>query len=221
MHFADSSNDGEPKNPSEIDGVLATTDSPECVNCDDIDQNEQELYKLRAEYYRGKNDHVIHMATEVIAYETETIQNINGHGLGRESPLILIDIGASRSVRGRKWAEWWFGTSKLTLDMSKKQFRFGAGPTLKSMGTTVILIHVQSSTTNKDCPIVLPIKVDVVDSNVPMLISHESLKHMKGSLDFGSRKLIIPDVAEIKLTNTCSGHLMIQGTPPPLRCGKC
>ena len=37
---------------------------------------------------------------------------------------------------------------------------------------------------------------------------------MKGSLDFGSRKLIIPDVAEIKLTDTFSGHLMIHGARP-------
>ena len=38
------------------------------------------------------------MAKEVISYEAEVIDNINGHGMGRDSPLILIDIGASRSV---------------------------------------------------------------------------------------------------------------------------
>ena len=160
------------------------------------------------------NDHVIHMVTEAVAYEDESINTINGHGLGRESPLILIDSGASRSVCGRQWAEWWFGTPKLNLAGSQKQFRFGAGPTLNSLGATVIFIHAQASAANKDVPISLPIKVDVVNSNVPMLISHESLKRVKGPIAFASCALVIPWVAEIKLTNTRSGHLMIQGTLP-------
>ena len=178
------------------------------------DQNEQEMYKLRSEYYKGANDHVIHMVTETVAYKTETINAINGHGLDRESPLILIDSGASRSVCGRKWAEWRFGTSELKLKKSQKQFLFGAGPAMKSLGTTIVLIHALPSTTNKTVPIVLPVTVDVADSNAPMLISHESLKRMKGPIDFSSCKLAIPFVAEIQIANTCSRHLMIQGKRP-------
>ena len=47
-----------------------------------------------------------------------------------------------------------------------------------------------------------------------MLISHESLKRMKGPIDFASCKLVIPSVAEIKLSNTFSGHLTIRGKRP-------
>ena len=41
------------------------------------------------------------MVKEVVAYKAESINTINGHGLERASPLILIDCGASRSVCGR------------------------------------------------------------------------------------------------------------------------
>ena len=169
------------------------------------------MYKLWGDFYKGTNNHVIHMATEMVAYKTDTTNDINGHGLGRESLLILIDSGASRSVCGRQWAEWWFESSKLNLAVSQKQFRFGSGPSLKILGAATIFIHAKPPTANKDIPIIVPIKVDLANSNAPMLISHESLNRMKGPIDFASCKLVTPSVAEIKLSNTCSGHLMIQG----------
>ena len=214
VHFADGSLEGE--SPAVNDSIIpeSTEGIPGKPVEEACDQNEQEMYKLWENFYKGNQNHNIHMMTEIVAYKTDATEEINGHGLGRESPLILIDCGASRSVCGRRWAEWWFGSTKLKLDLSQKQFRFGAGPALKSMGTTTIFIHVEPSTTNKDFPVIVPVKVDVVDSNVPMLISHESLVRMKGSIDFASCTLMIPSVAEIKLTNTSSGHLMIQGTRP-------
>ena len=81
------------------------------VTDDGCAKNEQEMYKLRADFYKGTINHAIHMVTEMVAYTTDTTKEINGHGLGREAPLMLIDSGASRSVCGRKWAEWWFESS--------------------------------------------------------------------------------------------------------------
>ena len=138
-HFSESPDANEAKKSHEIDTVLTTTDSSDCATGGDCDKNEQEMYKLRDEYYRGGNGHAIHMVTEMVAYETESTNTINGHGLGRESPLILIDSGTSRAVFGRQWDEWWwFGTPKLNFARSQKQFRLGAGPTLKSLGAPVI-----------------------------------------------------------------------------------
>ena len=163
---------------------------------------------------KAKNDHTIHMASGAICYEAEALNSINGHALGRESPLIRIDSGSSRSVCGRQWAEWWFGTPKLVLIPIQKHFRFGAAPDLQSLGTSAILIYAQPSNTDKNIPIVLPTQVDVVNSNVPMLISHESLKRTKCSIDFPTCTLLIPSVSKIRLANTRSGHLMIQGGRP-------
>ena len=98
---------------------------------------------------------------------------------------------------------------------SEKHFRFGAGPSMKSLGAVKIFIQVNQKFTNVIYPVVLPIRVDVVDSEVPMLISHESLCRMKGIIDFESRTLQIPNIGKIELTKTNSGHLMIQGGNPP------
>ena len=81
-------------------------------------------------------------------------------------------------------------------------------------GRAVIYIHARPGTATKEIPSVQPLKVDVVNSNAPMLISHESLNRTNGPIDFESRTLVIPSDSEIKLTNTCPGHLMIQGTRP-------
>ena len=65
-----------------------------------------------------------------------------------------------------------------------------------------------------------PIMVGVVNSNAPMLIPHESMKRMKGEIDFPSRALPIPSVAKIQLANrpnTHSGHHMIHGTRPSVK----
>ena len=53
--------------------------------------------------------------------------------------------------------------------------------------------------------------MDVVESNVPLLISHESLHKMKGSIDFGESSLTLGTCQKIKLIQTPSGHLMISG----------
>ena len=66
--------------------------------------------------------------------------------------------------------------------------------------------------TDSTKPLVLPICVDVVNSNVPLLVSHESLGKMKGSIDSGDSSLTIVGRVKIKLITTPSGHLMIGGS---------
>ena len=151
---------------------------------------------------------MIQMVTEVVCFETKTAE-IEFPEMNHSS--ILIDSGASRSVCGRKWAEKWFKKEKLEMQSSSKTFRFGAGPTMKSLGTMKIFIQVSQQTTSAKIPVILPVRVDVVDSEVPMLISHESLCKMKGKIDFESCTLQIPSIGKINLIKTKSGHLMIQG----------
>ena len=124
---------------------------------------------------------------------------------------ILIDSGASRSARGRKWAGKWFRAQKLERRPIDKLFRFGAGPSMKSLGTVKTFIQANQKFTNVDYPVILPIRVDVADSEVPMLISHESLCRMKGIIDFESCTLEIPNIGKIESIKTHSGHLVIQG----------
>lgn len=78
----------------------------------------------------------------------------------------------------------------------------------------IILIRVRPDDAYGEIPIILPTNADVVNSNAPMLISHESLKRMKWPMSFSPYALMIPSVAKTRLTNTHSGHLMIHGMRP-------
>lgn len=103
---------------------------------------------------------------------------------------------------------------KINPPPSAKKFRFGAGPATKSLGIVTIFSHVEENTTESNIAVILPIQVDVVDSDVPMLISHEYLSKMQGSIDFESCALEIPNIGKIKLSRAKAGHLMIQGERP-------
>ena len=221
MHFTDESADfgsqntpcapcGKPSDSAERDEPAKTLILDEHLG-DKIESADTELYNLRSNYYKSQNEHVIQMVTESACFEMES-PNISAHEMNHLS--ILIDSGASRSVCGRKWAEKWFQTKNLESQPSAKQFRFGAGPSMKILGVIKIFIQVIQGTTDAKIPAVLPVRVDVVDSDVPMLISHESLCNMKGIIDFESRTLKIPNIGKIKLNRAKSGHLMIQGTRP-------
>ena len=93
---------------------------PECKETDD-DKTEQEMYKIRAEYYTTR-ENTIRMVSTSINYEAEIVKNINGHTVARDSQVILIDIGASRSVCGRKWVDWRFESSSWCWPIVKSRF---------------------------------------------------------------------------------------------------
>ena len=82
---------------------------------------------------------------------------------------------------------------------------------MQILGTAQIFIHVFPKTTDALATIILPILVDVVNSDAPMLISHESPMAAKASVGFLPTTLAIPSVAKIKLRSAKSGHLVIQG----------
>ena len=85
---------------------------------------------------------------------------------------------------------------------------------MQRMGIATMSIHVCPKTTDISIPIVLPIRVDVVNSDVAMLVSHESTRRMQRSIGFSERAVSIPSAAAIKLSNAKSGHLAIQGRRP-------
>ena len=136
---------------------------------------------------------------------------MTGHHVTTESPWILLDSGASRSDCGLTWLKWWNGEDDFKLSQSERSFMFGDGPLIHSSGTIIIFIHVNPQCTDSDKPLVLPICVDAVGSYVPMLVPRESLRKMKGPVDFSGPTFTIACGIKIKLTRTPSGHLTIGG----------
>ena len=93
----------------------------------------------------------------------------------------IIDSGASRSVVGAAWVG---RLSNLTKQdsweskavMSKRSFRFGDGETSPSMGTIGLNVTVQDIHGVK---VPLALEVDVVENDIPLLISRRSLGKWK------------------------------------------
>ena len=72
--------------------------------------------------------------------------------------------------------EWW----GHHLRGSKRKFRFGAGPLIHSDGETATTILANKECADSQVPLILPVCAVVVESNVPMMMAHESLRKMKG-----------------------------------------
>ena len=70
---------------------------------------------------------------------------------------------------------------------------------MKSLGAVKVFTQVNQNDANAKIPVIIPIRVDVVESNVHMLISHESMSIMRGIIDFESRTLQVPEIGKIKL----------------------
>ena len=103
MHFSDESPDsvGKSKRYSilKVSETAGNENVPKTDGCGDNsgEANEgkgrQELYKFRVDCYRARYEHTSHAVTTEISYESQVSNSINGHLVGRDSPLILIDIG--------------------------------------------------------------------------------------------------------------------------------
>ena len=115
----------------------------------------------------------------------------------------VLDSGCTSTVAGKLWIDCYLQSlsndklSRVVRKKSNKIFKFGSGETKQSMETITI-------------PCVLAgkyifIKTDVVDSDIPLLLSKDAMKQAQIKLD------LISDTAEIFGTNimlnsTISGH---------------
>ena len=133
----------------------------------------------------------------------------------QESPLILRGSGASRSASRATWLMWRHGWESAKLNKRDRQFSFGDGPSIRSSWAIFIFIRLGGKCKDSAKPLIFPVCVDVVDSREPILISHDSLRKMKGPIDFPESILTIASVIKIKSIRHLSPHLMIPCRKPP------
>ena len=118
----------------------------------------------------------------------------------------MIDSGASATVCGMSWYQQWKQScSGQAIDSSTKQFRFGDGRVVKSLGCTTLSIKIID-----DSGKVATIRLytDIVPGNVPLLISYGSLHRAKCVLDFHKNKLWMNQFS-INLKVTPRGHIYL------------
>ncbi len=117
--------------------------------------------------------------------------------------VALIDCGAAKTVVGKKWFEIFENSLSeeerecLKEERNVRHFKFGDGDTVRSEVVKVIPLNM--------CGQKMAIKANLVDNNVPLLISNQSLKDAKAKINFLKDTLEINGNSQ-KLISTTSGH---------------
>ena len=120
--------------------------------------------------------------------------------------LALIDSGASKTVCGRKWFEIFENSlpqqerRNIKEENSTSHFKFGDSKPVKSEIVKVIPVDL--------CGKKVQIKANIVENDVPLLISRHTLSEAKANLNFEHGILEIQGKPQ-NLITTSSGHLAI------------
>ena len=165
---------------------------------------------LRPQYYVAPTQ-TTYVCTTVDTYKS-TGSKLNGHGLNDQSPLMLLDSGASITVAGQGCLKWRNPSPTILSSGESINFRFGGGPARPSQGSCVLQITLPPKVANNSQNQVLKLKAHIVKEDAQLLISRESLSRLGATLDFKDSSLRIHNQLRIQLAKTPSGHLMLPGS---------
>lgn len=132
-------------------------------------------------------------------YKSDTLQEFCKEAQGS----VVLDSACSSNVCGRKWIDSYIGTlsedarSEVVENPGTKIFKFGGGEVLKSIAS----VNVPGTLAGKK----IILNTDVVESDIPFLMSKDAMKKAKVKLDLEH------DTAEVmgksvSLNVTSSGH---------------
>ena len=120
----------------------------------------------------------------------------------------LLDSGCSSTVCGNNWLKCYTDTLPEGVDLqecaSLKSFKFGPGDTFNSIKQVNIPVDIAGMKAH--------IVTDVVDCEIPLLLSKSSLKAADSQLDFVNDTVTMFG-KEIALQHTSNGHYCVPLTP--------
>ena len=118
----------------------------------------------------------------------------------------VIDCGATKTCCGQIWWQGFTDTlseedlKNITISPSNKVFKFGSGGSYPSLSSAEFPANINGKQ--------VTIRTDIVEANVPLLLSRESLKNAEMKIDFKNDKAELFG-SPIELINTRSGHYAI------------
>ena len=130
------------------------------------------------------------------------LSSLVGETLGKA----IVDTGSPHTVAGKVWFESYVNSlsrrdrSSIHLKKSNKQFCFGDNQSYYSKYYTVIPIYIQQRKHY--------LGVDVINCNIPLLLSHSTLCRADAKVDVGSSTICILGVTS-PLVISSSGHLCL------------
>ncbi|KAK6187111.1 hypothetical protein SNE40_005204 [Patella caerulea] len=122
----------------------------------------------------------------------------------------VLDTACTRTVCGSKWLDKYINSlptylmKKVKTIDSVKLFKFGDGSQLKSLKN----VTIPASIVGVNCDIT----TEVVDADIPLLLSKTSLKRAETVLDLNNDRAMMFN-REIQLNFTSTGHYCIDITP--------
>ena len=125
---------------------------------------------------------------------------------------MILDLGCSKTVCGKAWLDTYLETldSKQLLEIkyekSSSVFRFGDGKRMTSLKRAIIPCVLAGRN--------ISIRTDVVDCNIPLLLSKASMK-TAGMIINTNNDTVKVYGCEIKLGTTSIGHYKLFIAPPP------
>ena len=125
----------------------------------------------------------------------------------------IVDTACSKTVCGKRWLQEYVDSlsehdrSTVFSEPSQNKFKFGAGGTIPSGGSYVIPIYLDGERHR--------LRVEVVESELPLLLSLGSMKDMGGVLDLPRGKATFFG-KEFTLNYTSSGHYSLNIAPDPV-----
>ena len=158
---------------------------------------------------------------QTVLFNREKLDNSSLLG---ETNSAILDSGASTTVCGKKWLNCFLETlpedskkkkkkkkKKIPYEEGTKCFKFGDGLKVKSLKKVTLPCVIAKMN--------VKIISDVVDADIPLLLSKMAMKRARMTLNFNN------DTAEmfgkrIKLLCTTSGHYHVPISRPPPDRGK-
>ena len=173
--------------------------------CPDSWENQSPENVLQTE--QGEDGSVCRKGKQQGKNETSLSFSDNIANLRQETKnAAVLDSGCSSTVCGKLWIEQYlnslssYNQTKIIRMEGQKVFRFGRGEQLKSIGCYIIPIFLAGRK--------LWLKTDVVESDVPLLLSRISMKRAKLQLNTEHDMAYILGRI-VKLRCTSSGHYCI------------
>ena len=137
-----------------------------------------------------------------VLHSQESLKQFTGEALS----AAILDSGASKTVCGKTWMTCYQDTlteldkKKIKVEESSTHFKFGDGRKISSMKRLVIPARLGDINVN--------IATDVIDEDIPLLLSKDSMKKANTQIDFSNDTVVMFGMQQ-KIFATSSGHYAI------------
>ena len=122
---------------------------------------------------------------------------------------MILDSGCSKTVAGKIWLDEMYHTmsqsdrESVVKKGSSSIFRFGNGMENNNINVVTIPIYIGK--------LRIMLDVEIVDKEIPLLLSRAAMKKLCMTIDFKGDRLIF-NHGELKLQCTTAGHYVIPVT---------